>query len=111
MEPTFDAAVAAGADGIEFDVQLSKDGVPVIWHDRTLSRAGGGRRRTADLTAAELATLDAGRLSSLSTQFGAIRLPTLRQVLLRYRGKTRLLVEIKSRERDRRSGRKPLHPK
>ena len=31
--PAFEAAIAAGADGIEFDVRLSSDGVPVIIHD------------------------------------------------------------------------------
>ena len=36
----FDAALAHGVAGLEFDVQLSRDGVPVIYHDRTLARIG-----------------------------------------------------------------------
>lgn len=52
--PAFEAAIAAGADGIEFDVHLSRDGVPVIIHDETLQRTHGLRRRVVDLTAAEL---------------------------------------------------------
>lgn len=52
--PAFEAAIAAGADGIEFDVHLSLDGVPVIIHDETLQRTHGLRRRVADLTADEL---------------------------------------------------------
>ncbi|MCK7478815.1 MAG: hypothetical protein M0C28_16645 [Candidatus Moduliflexus flocculans] len=34
----FDAGLAAGADGIELDVRLSRDGVPVVMHDPTLDR-------------------------------------------------------------------------
>lgn len=52
--PAFEAAIAAGADGIEFDVHLSLDGVPVIIHDETLQRTHGLRRRVVDLTADEL---------------------------------------------------------
>lgn len=52
--PAFEAAIAAGADGIEFDVHLSRDGVPVIIHDETLQRTHGLRRRVVDLTADEL---------------------------------------------------------
>lgn len=52
--PAFEAAIAAGADGIEFDVHLSLDGVPVIIHDETLQRTHGLRRRVLDLTADEL---------------------------------------------------------
>ncbi|HXQ73890.1 MAG TPA: glycerophosphodiester phosphodiesterase [Pyrinomonadaceae bacterium] len=50
----FVAAIEAGADGIEFDVRLSRDGVPVIIHDDTLQRTHGLRRRVVDLTAEEL---------------------------------------------------------
>jgi glycerophosphoryl diester phosphodiesterase len=50
----FQAAIDAGADGVEFDVRLSRDGVPVIIHDDTLQRTVGLRKRVADLTAEEL---------------------------------------------------------
>ncbi len=50
----FAAAIDAGADGIEFDVRLSRDGVPVVIHDETLYRTSGVRRRVADLSANEL---------------------------------------------------------
>jgi glycerophosphoryl diester phosphodiesterase len=52
--PAFEAAIDAGADGIEFDVQLSRDAVPVIIHDDTLTRTHGMRRRVAEMTVAEL---------------------------------------------------------
>src|SRR5215212_10303508 len=61
----FEAAIAAGADGIEFDVRLSRDGVPVIIHDDTLYRTVGLRKRVADLTADELRSVDVPSLREL----------------------------------------------
>jgi glycerophosphoryl diester phosphodiesterase len=61
----FEAAIAAGADGIEFDVHLSRDGVPVIIHDDTLQRTHGLRKRVADMTADELHEVRVPRLSEL----------------------------------------------
>ena len=54
----FREAIAAGADGIEFDVHLSRDGVPVIIHDNTSSSDRGLRHRIADLTWSELEQLE-----------------------------------------------------
>src|SRR6185369_16925632 len=80
----FEAAIAAGADGIEFDVRLSRDGVPVIIHDDTLSRTHGVRRRVVDLTAAELRS---------------VGVPSLRELFELMTGNSLLLcLEIKSRE-------------
>ena len=50
----FREALAVGADGIEFDVRLTRDGVPVVIHDSTLRRTGGLPHRVADLTWAEI---------------------------------------------------------
>lgn len=80
----FEAAIAAGADGIEFDVRLSRDGVPVIIHDDTLSRTHRVRRRVVDLSAAELRS---------------IGVPSLRELFELMAGNDLLLcLEIKSRE-------------
>ena len=80
----FEAAIAAGADGIEFDVRLSRDGVPVIIHDDTLSRTHGVRRRVVDLTAEELRS---------------VGVPSLRELFELMSGNSLLLcLEIKSRE-------------
>lgn len=92
----FDEGLRRGADGIELDVQLSRDGVPVVFHDRTLVRAGGGRRRVHRLDAEALAALDPG--ARFDSRFRGEHIPTLEEVLLRYGRKTRLLVEIKTRE-------------
>ena len=56
----FAEAVALGADAVEFDVQLSRDGVPMVFHDSTLERTTDGHGAVAAHSAAELARLDAG---------------------------------------------------
>ena len=56
----FREALAVGADGIEFDVRLTRGGVPVVIHDSTLGRTGGLPHRVADLTWAEVSKIDVG---------------------------------------------------
>lgn len=56
----FREALAVGADGIEFDVRLTRDGVPVVIHDNTLRRTGGLPHRVVDLTSAEINKIDVG---------------------------------------------------
>ena len=51
---------ALGFRGVEFDVMLSADAVPVLIHDETLERTTSGRGNVADTAAAVLTTLDAG---------------------------------------------------
>jgi glycerophosphoryl diester phosphodiesterase len=94
----FDAGVAAGADGLELDVHLSADGVVVVHHDETLDRTTSGAGPLAQRTAAELAAVDAGCRFE-STGGGTFRgqrigIPTLRDVLERYRD-IPIIVEMK----------------
>lgn len=56
----FEKAVLAGADGIELDVQLSADGIPVVIHDEDLNRLCGKSRLVKDMTFAELQNLRIG---------------------------------------------------
>ena len=74
------AAVAAGADCIEFDVQLSRDGVPVVLHDPTLERTAGLDRRVFDLGVRELAAIEVNEASRLGDRFSGVRLPALATV-------------------------------
>ncbi len=53
----FALALAQNADGVELDVQLSADGVPMIMHDATVDRTTDGHGRVPDLTLAELRRL------------------------------------------------------
>lgn len=56
----FKQAMADGADGIEFDVRLARDGVPVVIHDSSLNRLARKNKRVADLTSTELSKVDVG---------------------------------------------------
>ena len=95
----FDRGHAAGADGLELDVQLSADGVVVVCHDPTLDRTTGATGPLRVRTAAELALVDAGfRFTDPSGGFPfrerGVGVPALRDVLDRYRDML-LIVEMK----------------
>jgi len=45
----FEKAIELGADGIEIDIQLTKDGIPIIFHDLNLRRLTGSRKRVNEL--------------------------------------------------------------
>ncbi len=79
---------------IELDVQLSKDGVPVVIHDYTLDRTTNGTGKVRDHTYEQLAQLDNG--SWFSPEYANQRIPTLEQVLLEVKGKVRLNIELKT---------------
>jgi glycerophosphoryl diester phosphodiesterase len=84
----------AGADFIETDAQISRDGVPYVMHDHTVDRTTNGTGDLTTLTSAQLDALDAG--SWFSSKYAGERVPTLRAQAfdLRARG-GRLLLEIK----------------
>jgi len=73
----FAGAVDAGADMIEFDVQLSSDGIPVVIHDRTLDRTTNGSGPVTSHTLSQLKKLDAG--SWFQSRFRAQTIPTLEE--------------------------------
>jgi glycerophosphoryl diester phosphodiesterase len=94
----FDHAIALGVDGLELDVHLSRDGVVVVHHDALLDRTTDATGPIAEHTAAELARVDAGHRFAQDGQFPfrgrGCRVPTLRDVLGRYR-ECRVIVELK----------------
>jgi glycerophosphoryl diester phosphodiesterase len=75
----FDLGMASGADGLELDVRLSRDGIAVVHHDALLDRTTRGRGAVGERTAAELA---------------ALQVPALLDVLTRY-PHARMIVELK----------------
>lgn len=98
----FRRAVDDQADGIEFDVRLAKDGVPIVIHDANLRRLARIETRVADLTAEELSRIDVGtwfnraRPTRADEKFSVETVPTLADTfdLLRdFRGL--LYVELK----------------
>jgi len=95
----FSRAMDDGADGIEFDVRLSRDSVPVVMHDATLKRTGLLERAVSALTANELQQIDVGSWFANTTrnpQFSREKLPLLEQVYELFRENNGLLyVEMK----------------
>lgn len=99
----FEQALTYPIDGIEFDVQMSSDGVPVICHDPTLYRIAGQRRHVSNCTFEELSALDWG--GWFDSRFSGEPLPSLDQILKRLGPRTRLLIEIKANITEQRNGR------
>ncbi|AFZ14582.1 glycerophosphoryl diester phosphodiesterase [Crinalium epipsammum PCC 9333] len=75
----FYAAIQHQADSIEFDVQLSADGVPVIIHDATLDRTTNGTGKVIETTLKQLKELDAG--SWFNPVFAKEKIPTFQELL------------------------------
>lgn len=94
----FDLGMAAGADGLELDVHLSRDGVVVVHHDDVLDRTTDATGPLVVLTAAELARVDAGCrfVADGAHPFRnqGVGIPTLGDVLRRYPD-TRIIIEMK----------------
>lgn len=79
----FSRAMSDGADGIEFDVRLSRDKVPVVIHDGSLKRTGLRPGLVSEMTATELETTDVGSWFSSknpAASYAGEHLPTLAQV-------------------------------
>ncbi len=75
----FRNAAGLGVDGIEFDVQRSKDGYLVVFHDPDVKRATNGRGMIKDLTLAQINELDAG--IKFGRGFSGERVPALKSAL------------------------------
>ncbi|MDO9084638.1 MAG: glycerophosphodiester phosphodiesterase [Anaerolineaceae bacterium] len=87
----FQKAIEAGSDGIEFDVHLTKDGIPVIHHDEMLHRTTNGSGLIGDFTFDELRRLNAFVRSN--GIFEIQRIPSLREYFELVKG-TKILSNI-----------------
>jgi len=83
------AAIEKGY-GIEIDLQLSKDGVPMVFHDYALNRLTNETGAVAQRTAAEL--------SQITLTGGTDTIPALAEVLEQVSGRVPLLIEIKDQD-------------
>ncbi len=75
----FRLAAEMGADGIELDVRMTRDGALVVCHDETLERLGGVAQPVAALTLNEVQRLDVG--ARVDSRFAGERIPTLEEAL------------------------------
>lgn len=83
--PAVERALLQGADGVEVDVRLTADGVPVCHHDESLWRTAGDRRYVSSLTYQELSAI------------GSHRIPLLSEVIDLIAGRGRLIIDMKTR--------------
>ncbi len=93
--PAFELAVQQGADGVELDVHLSKDGHLIVLHDFTVDHTTDSIGYAKDMTLAQLKELDPGK--KFSTAFAGTRIPKLDEVFEAVGQNFRLInIEIKS---------------
>jgi glycerophosphoryl diester phosphodiesterase len=102
----FRNALTLPVDAVELDVQMSRDGYPIVFHDNTLKRVTDGEGNILDL--------DFGYLRSLNAAAHfpggwptAEQMPTLREVLDLVSGRVQVQIEIKTSQRDGVYGRYP----
>lgn len=77
--PAFQIAADLRIDGVEFDVQRTRDGQLIVFHDENVKRVTGVEGMVEAMTLDEIKALDAG--SSFGAEFAGERIPTLREVL------------------------------
>ncbi len=87
----FDKALAYAIDGIETDVQLSRDEVAVLWHDHFLNKLGLADKRIDDFDYHELKSLEI-------PETGSEGIMTLQAFLDAYRTRCSLLIEVKNHD-------------
>jgi glycerophosphoryl diester phosphodiesterase len=88
--PAFEAAIAAGADAVEFDVRTTADGVVVVMHDADVARTTDGNGLVHDLRLEEIKRL------RIRTAAGETEVPTLEEVLACVSGRAGVDIEIKN---------------
>jgi len=97
---SFRQAVALGVDAIELDVRLTRDGIPVVIHDRTLGRTTDRGDVVAEVSFARLRRADAGAMftpdvgANFPYRGRGLTIPTLREVIDATAGLP-LLIEVK----------------
>ena len=96
--PAFTRAAEAGIPGVELDVRLSRDGIPIVFHDADLVRLAGVDTAVAELSASELERADVG--AWFSREFAGTGVPTLATVLSTFTDTFYYDIEIKHRKGD-----------
>ena len=91
--PAFGAAVAMGAQEIEFDLWATKDGEIVTAHDPNLERVSDGKGNIWNYTLAELKALDFG--SRFDAKYKNLRIPTFEEILQKLSGRVVMNIHVK----------------
>jgi glycerophosphoryl diester phosphodiesterase len=91
----FQAALEFGADGVELDVHLTADGVPVVIHNASVDATTDGHGFVNDMTLAEVQSLDAGCRFPGDARYAGQHVPTLEEVLQSFAGRLLINIELK----------------
>ena len=92
--PAFAAAVALGADEIEFDLWPTADGQLAVCHDPSVDRTTDGKGTICDMTWEQMKNLDAGK--KFHSEYEGVRIPLFEEVLRQFAGKVVMNIHIKS---------------
>ncbi|MDO8752667.1 MAG: glycerophosphodiester phosphodiesterase family protein [Anaerolineales bacterium] len=76
--PSFSQAIQKGADGVELDAKLTRDGRVIVIHDSTINRTTNGKGKVASLALEEIRKLDAGKW--FNEKFAGTKVPLLEEV-------------------------------
>lgn len=91
---SFDQAIQAGAHFVELDLQITRDSVPIVFHDKWLSRTTDGIGSIRNFTLNEIRKFDSGFW--FSDRYKGEKIPTLEEVLELIHNKVYLNIEIKN---------------
>ena len=94
--PAFDKALEYAIDGIETDVQLTRDEITVLWHDRFLDKAGLPDKHIDDFNYEQLKSMEFASDQAPGNIYEGVM--SLQAFIETYRSKCQLLIEIKNRE-------------
>jgi glycerophosphoryl diester phosphodiesterase len=86
-------AIKLGADGIEVDVALTGDDVPIVMHDQSVNRTTNGTGSVRDLSLAQIRALDA--CSWKGAQWSSCQVPLAEEVIAAVRGHAYLILDLK----------------
>ncbi|MDQ0254372.1 glycerophosphoryl diester phosphodiesterase [Evansella vedderi] len=90
----FQSACQYPIDGIEFDLQITKDGIPIVIHDEKIDRTTNGKGFVRTFTFREIRKFDAG--SWFNKSFQGEKIPSFEEVILWSKGKNITLhIELK----------------
>ena len=91
--PAYEKAIESGADYIEIDLMMTKDGQLVAMHDETVDRTTNGKGKVSDYTLRQLKDLDAG--SWFSDEYKGEKILSLPEIVDRFGNSTRYYIETK----------------
>ena len=96
---SIDEAILENTDYVEIDLRITKDNQVVVFHDNNLKRVDNSNLKIEDMTLEEVKKIDNG--SYKNKLFSEEKIPTLEELLKRYKNKVKFNFHLKVRDKDR----------